>query len=77
MDTPVGRVTVGDLFSGLDVLLGEKDLDLELVLVPVGRIGNAGMVDSGQAEADNRSYIFGRELKKVIPLKLIAIFIFI
>lgn len=63
VDTPVGQVTVGDLFTGLDVFLGEKDLDLVLVLVPMGCIGNAGVVDSGQAKANNRSDIFGSELK--------------
>ena len=68
VDTPVGRVTIGDLFSGLDVLLGEQDLDFELILVPVGRVGNTGVVDSGQAEAYNRSDIFGRELKKLSRL---------
>ncbi len=66
----MGQVTVGDLFTGLDVFLGEKDLDLVLVLVPMGRIGNAGVVDSGQAKANNRSDIFGSELKTFKVFKL-------
>jgi len=49
---PVGYITCCDLLPGLDVSLWEEDEDLELWIIPMVRIGNTGMVGSGQTDAD-------------------------
>ena len=49
LDASMAEVAEGDLLPGLDVLLREEDLDFHVVLKPMSRIGNAGMVHSGQS----------------------------
>ncbi len=41
-----------------DVLFWEEDLDLEVLLAPVGGVGNAGVVDTRQTKSDNLKLIF-------------------
>ena len=43
----------GDFLTSLDGLLGEEDLDLAAVIITVGSVRNAGVVDARQAQADD------------------------
>ena len=46
LDASMGKVAECDLISGFDVLLREEDLDFVIILQPMSRIRNAGMVHS-------------------------------
>ena len=49
----MGDVGKGDFLASLDGLLGEEDLDLAAVVITVGSVRNAGVVDTRQAQADD------------------------